>query len=154
MLSAPWWRPMKSKNALQAKSQSTWITYLTCTVSQERKGPKAIFERIINKNIFMQTPIKLLVFALGLSHSTSADSNQAETPTCSWYESWCESPVSLLKSVTKSLIVYPFTPNSNHNKISKKVFSFLKNTNKTKVLPKTGFIWMVTPKKIHPQIWK
>ena len=102
----------------------------------------------------MQTPIKLLVFALGLLDSASADSNQAETPICSWYESWCESPVSLLKSVTKSLTFSPFTPNSDHNKISKKVFSFLKNINKTKVLRKTGFVWMVTPKKIHPQIWK
>ena len=91
---------------------------------------------------------------LGLQDSASADSNQAETPICSWYESWCEFPVSLLKSVTKSLIFYPVTPNSNHNKISKKVFSFLKNINKTKVLRKTGFVWMVTPKKIYPQIWK
>lgn len=41
-------------------------TYLTCTVSQERKGPEVIFEQIINKSIFMQTPIKLLGFALGL----------------------------------------------------------------------------------------
>ena len=31
----------------------------------------------------MQTPIKLLVFALGLLDSASADSNQAETPICS-----------------------------------------------------------------------
>ena len=58
-------------------------TYLTCTVSQERKSPEAIFEQIINKNILMQTPIKLLVFALGLLDSASADSNQAETPICS-----------------------------------------------------------------------
>ena len=39
------------------------------------KSPEAIFEQIMNKNIFMQTPIKLLVFALGLLDSASADSN-------------------------------------------------------------------------------